>query len=212
MARTGGPGAKGVSAFLVEGDRPGIAFGANERKLGWHSQPTAMVHLDGCRVPASHRLGSEGDGFRIAMAGLDGGRVNIAACSLGAAQACLDLAIAHVGDRRQFDQKLAAFQSVRFSLADMATEIEAARLMVYRAAWLLDAGAADATVAAAMAKRFATDVGFAVVDRAMQLLGGYGYLADHAVERFFRDARAHRIVEGTNEIMRVVIARRLLGD
>lgn len=212
MARTGGPGAKGVSAFLVEGDRPGIAFGANERKLGWHSQPTAMVHLDGCRVPASHRLGSEGDGFRIAMAGLDGGRVNIAACSLGAAQACLDLAIAHVGDRRQFDQKLAAFQSVRFSLADMATELEAARLMVYRAAWLLDAGAADATVAAAMAKRFATDVGFAVVDRAMQLLGGYGYLADHAVERFFRDARAHRIVEGTNEIMRVVIARRLLGD
>jgi alkylation response protein AidB-like acyl-CoA dehydrogenase len=212
MARTGGPGAKGVSAFLVEGDRPGIAFGANERKLGWHSQPTAMVHLDGCRVPASHRLGSEGDGFRIAMAGLDGGRVNIAACSLGAAQACLDLAIAHVGDRRQFDQKLAAFQSVRFSLADMATELEAARLMVYRAAWLLDAGAADATVAAAMAKRFATDVGFAVVDRAMQLLGGYGYLADHAVERFFRDARAHRIVEGTNEIMRLVIARRLLGD
>jgi hypothetical protein len=212
MARTGGPGAKGVSAFLVEGDRPGIAFGANERKLGWHSQPTAMVHLDGCRVPTSHRLGSEGDGFRIAMAGLDGGRVNIAACSLGAAQACLDLAIAHVGDRRQFDQKLAAFQSVRFSLADMATELEAARLMVYRAAWLLDAGAAEATVAAAMAKRFATDVGFAVVDRAMQLLGGYGYLADHAVERFFRDARAHRIVEGTNEIMRLVIARRLLGD
>jgi alkylation response protein AidB-like acyl-CoA dehydrogenase len=212
MARTGGPGAKGVSAFLVEGDRPGIAFGANERKLGWHSQPTAMVHLDGCRVPASHRLGSEGDGFRIAMAGLDGGRVNIAACSLGAAQACLDLAIAHVGDRRQFDQKLAAFQSVRFSLADMATELQAGRLMVYRAAWLLDAGAAEATVAAAMAKRFATDVGFAVVDRAMQLLGGYGYLADHAVERFFRDARAHRIVEGTNEIMRLVIARRLLGD
>lgn len=211
MARTGGPGPKGISAFLVEADRPGISFGANERKLGWHSQPTAMVHLDGCRVPRANRLGAEGAGFKIAMAGLDGGRVNIAACSLGAAAACLDVSLKHVKDRRQFDQPLADFQSVQFTLADMATELEAARLLVYSAAQKLDAGAADATMAAAMAKRFATDIGFAVVDRALQLLGGYGYLEDHGVERYFRDTRAHRILEGTNEIMRLVIAKRLLS-
>ena len=211
MARTGGPGPKGISAFLVEGDRPGISFGANERKLGWHSQPTAMVHLDDCRVPRANRLGAEGTGFKIAMAGLDGGRVNIAACSLGAAAACLDVSLKHVKDRRQFDQPLADFQSVQFTLADMATELEAARLLVYSAAQKLDAGAADATMAAAMAKRFATDIGFAVVDRALQLLGGYGYLEDHGVERYFRDTRAHRILEGTNEIMRLVIAKRLLS-
>jgi len=212
MARTGGPGPKGISAFLVEGDRPGIGFGANERKLGWHSQPTAMVHLDKCRVPRANRLGEEGAGFQIAMAGLDGGRVNMAACSLGAAQACLETSLAHVKERRQFDQRLADLQSIQFTLADMATELEAARLLVFRAAQQLDAGAPDATMAAAMAKRFATDTGFAVVDRAMQLLGGYGYLKDHAVERFFRDTRAHRILEGTNEIMRLVIARRLLAS
>ncbi len=212
MARTGGPGPKGISAFLVERDRPGIGFGANERKLGWHSQPTAMMHLDKCRVPRANRLGEEGAGFRIAMAGLDGGRVNMAACSLGAAQACLATSLAHVKERRQFGQRLADLQSIQFTLADMVTELEAARLLVFRAAQQFDAGAPDATIAAAMAKRFATDVGFAVVDRAMQLLGGYGYLKDHAVERFFRDTRVHRILEGTNEIMRLVIARRLLAS
>jgi len=211
MARTGGPGAGGISAFVVAAGTPGLGFGAKERKLGWHSQPTAMVHLDGCRVPAGNRLGAEGDGFKIAMAGLDGGRVNIAACSLGAARACLELALAHVLERRQFGRPLAELQSVQFTLADMATELEAARLMVYRAAARLDAGAADATAAAAMAKRLATDTGFAVVDRALQLLGGYGYLRDHAVERFFRDARVHQILEGTNQIMRLIIARRLLA-
>lgn len=210
MARTGGERARGISAFLVESDRPGLAFGQNEKKLGWHSQPTAMVHLDGCRVPVTERLGAEGRGFELAMAGLDGGRINIAACSVGAARACLERSLAHVRDRRQFGAPLAALQSVQFTLADMATELDAARLMVHRAALKLDAGAADATMAAAMAKRFATDVGFSVVDRALQLLGGYGYLRDYAVERYFRDTRVHRILEGTNEIMRLVIARRLL--
>ena len=170
-----------------------------------------MVHLDGCRVPAANRLGAEGEGFGLAMAGLDGGRVNIAACSLGAARACLDQALAHVKERRQFGRPLADFQAVQFTLADMATEFEAARLLTLAAARKLDAGAADATAAAAMAKRFATDVGFQVVDRAMQLLGGYGYLADHAIERHFRDTRVHRILEGTNEIMRLVVARHLLA-
>jgi alkylation response protein AidB-like acyl-CoA dehydrogenase len=211
MARTGAEGARGISAFVVEKERPGLSFGRNERKLGWHSQPTAMVHLDGCRVPAANRLGAEGEGFGLAMAGLDGGRVNIAACSLGVARACLDQALAHVKERRQFGRPLADFQAVQFTLADMATELEAARLLTLAAARKLDAGAADATAAAAMAKRFATDVGFQVVDRAMQLLGGYGYLADHAIERHFRDTRVHRILEGTNEIMRLVVARHLLA-
>jgi alkylation response protein AidB-like acyl-CoA dehydrogenase len=170
-----------------------------------------MVHLDGCRVPAANRLGAPGEGFRLAMAGLDGGRINIAACSLGAATSCLERSLAYVQERRQFGAALASFQSVQFTLADMATELEAARLMVQRAALKLDAGAPDATMAAAMAKRFATDVGFSVVDRALQLLGGYGYLKDYAIERYFRDTRVHRILEGTNEIMRLVIARRLLG-
>ncbi len=212
MARTGGAGAGGISAFLVEHPSPGLTFGRQEQKLGWHSQPTAMVHLDGVRVPAAQRLGAEGQGFRLAMAGLDGGRVNIAACSLGAARACLDRSLAHVRGRRQFGQKLADFQAVQFALADMATELEAARLLTHQAARKLDRGAADATMAAAMAKRFATDVGFQVVDRALQLHGGYGYLRDHAIERYFRDTRVHRILEGTNEIMRLVIARRLLAD
>jgi alkylation response protein AidB-like acyl-CoA dehydrogenase len=210
MARTGKPGAKGISAFMVESDREGLGFGQNEKKLGWHSQPTAMVHLDRCRVPAANRLGAEGEGFKLAMAGLDGGRVNIAACSLGAARACLERSLAYVQERRQFGAALASFQSVQFTLADMATELEAARLMVHRAAMKLDVGAADATMAAAMAKRFATDVGFSVVDRALQLLGGYGYLKDYAIERYFCDTRVHRILEGTNEIMRLVIARKLL--
>jgi alkylation response protein AidB-like acyl-CoA dehydrogenase len=210
MARTGGEGAKGISAFLVERDRAGLGFGQNEKKLGWHSQPTAMVHLDGCRVPAANRLGAEGRGFALAMAGLDGGRINIAACSLGAARACLERSLAYVQERRQFGAPLAILQSVQFTLADMATELEAARLMVQKAALKLDAGAPDATLAAAMAKRFATDVGFSVVDRALQLLGGYGYLKDYAIERYFRDARVHQILEGSNQIMRLVIARKLL--
>jgi len=210
MARTGVAGAQGISAFLVESDRPGLSFGQNEKKLGWHSQPTAMVHLDGCRVPAANRLGAEGQGFALAMAGLDGGRINIAACSVGAARACLEQSLAYVQERRQFGAALACLQSVQFTLADMATELDAARLLVHRAALQLDKGAPDATMAAAMAKRFATDVGFSVVDRALQLLGGYGYLQDYAVERYFRDTRVHRILEGTNEIMRLVIARRLL--
>ena len=210
MARTGGQGAKGISAFLVESDRAGLGFGQNEKKLGWHSQPTTMVHLDGCRIPAANRLGAEGLGFALAMAGLDGGRINIAACSLGAARACLERSLTYVQERHQFGEPLASFQSVQFTLADMATELEAARLMVQRAALKLDAGAPDATLGSAMAKRFATDVGFSVVDRALQLLGGYGYLKDYEIERYFRDTRVHQILEGTNQIMRLVIARKLL--
>jgi alkylation response protein AidB-like acyl-CoA dehydrogenase len=210
MARTGGEGPAGITAFIVEAGTPGLGFGRREKKLGWNSQPTTAVILEGARVPAANRLGAEGEGFRIAMAGLDGGRVNIAACSLGAARACLELALAHVGQRRQFGRPLADFQALRFALADMATELEAARLMVHRAAASLDAGEADATMRAAMAKRFATDAAFAVCDGVLQLHGGYGYLKDLPVERFFRDVRVHRILEGTNEIMRLIIARRLL--
>jgi alkylation response protein AidB-like acyl-CoA dehydrogenase len=211
MARTGGPGPAGVSAFLVERGSPGLSFGAQEKKLGWKTQPTCLVNFDGCRVPADQRLGPEGDGFRIAMRGLDGGRVNIAACSLGAARASLEKALAYVQERRQFGQRIADFQNTQFQLADMATELEAARLMVWRAASMLDNVDPAATVACAMAKRFATDVGFAVIDRALQLHGGYGYIQDYEIERFLRDARVHRILEGTNEIMRVIIARRLLS-
>lgn len=212
MARTGGGGARGISCFLVENGAPGLSFGAQEKKLGWHSQPTAQVIFEDCRIPAANRIGAEGEGFRIAMAGLDGGRINIGACSLGAAQACLDRAVAHVKERRQFGRPLAEFQALQFRLADMVTELEAARLLLYRAAAKLDAGAADRTVAAAMAKRLATDVGFAVVNEALQLHGGYGYLRDYPLERHFRDVRVHQILEGTNEIMRVIIARHLLAD
>jgi alkylation response protein AidB-like acyl-CoA dehydrogenase len=212
MARTGGEGPKGISAFLVEKGMRGVSFGKRERKLGWHSQPTAMVHLEGVRVPAACRLGPEGSGFGFAMRGLDGGRVNIGACSLGAARACLELAIDHLGSRRQFGQPLAAFQGLQFRIADMATELEAARLMVRGAAAALDAGAADATMRCAMAKRFATDAGFAICNQALQLHGGYGYLRDYPVERFLRDVRVHQILEGTNEIMRLIVARKLLGS
>ncbi|HMR31211.1 MAG TPA: acyl-CoA dehydrogenase family protein [Geminicoccaceae bacterium] len=211
MARTGGQGAGGISALLVEKGTRGLGYGAPERKLGWKSQPTSMITFDGCRVPATNRLGEEGQGFKIAMRGLDGGRVNIAACSLGAARACLERSLAYVQERRQFGQKLADFQNTRFQLADMATELEAARLMVWRAATALDRDAADATVACAMAKRLATDLCFGIVDRALQLHGGYGYIQDYEIERFLRDARVHRILEGTNEIMRLIIARRLLA-
>ena len=211
MARTGGPGAGGISAFLIEKGTPGLGYGAQEKKLGWKSQPTSIVTFDGCRVPAANRLGEEGQGFRIAMHGLDGGRVNIAACSLGAARACLERSLAYVRERRQFGQRLADFQNTQFQLADMATELEAARLMVWRAAASLDRGAADATAACAMAKRLATDLCFGIVDRALQLHGGYGYIQDYEIERFLRDTRVHRILEGTNEIMRLIIARRLLA-
>ena len=212
MVRTGGEGPKGITALLVEKGTPGLSFGKRETKLGWNSQPTAAVIFEGCRVPVENRIGEEGQGFKIAMAGLDGGRVNIAACSLGGARACLELAREHLKTRKQFGKALAEFQALQFRLADMATDLEAARLMVWRAAAALDAKTADATLHAAMAKRFATDAGFRIVDQALQLHGGYGYLRDFPVERYLRDLRVHQILEGTNEIMRVIVARHLLGD
>ena len=210
MARTGGVGAKGVSAFVVEKDQPGVSFGAQERKMGWNAQPTAQVNLDGVRVPEANRLGGEGEGFRFAMAGLDGGRINIASCSLGGAQLALDTARDYLLTRKQFGQALAEFQALQFRLADMATELDAARLMVRRAAAALDARDPKATQYCAMAKRFATDTGFEVANQALQLHGGYGYLKDYPLERIVRDLRVHQILEGANEIMRVIIARELL--
>jgi hypothetical protein len=210
MVRTGREGPQGISCIVVERDAPGLSFGKQEKKLGWHSQPTAMVILENCRVPVGNRVGAEGEGFKIAMAGLDGGRLNIAACALGGARACYEKARTHMLERRQFGQRLADFQALQFRLADMATGLEAARLMVWRAAAMLDAGAPDATMACAMAKRFATDVAFEVCNDALQLHGGYGYIKDYEVERHLRDVRVHQILEGTNEIMRVIIARRLL--
>ncbi len=210
MARTGGPGAAGVSAFLVERDTPGLSFGANEHKMGWNAQPTRSVRMDGVRVPAAHRLGQEGEGFRMAMAGLDGGRLNIAACSLGGAQAALERTLAYMADRRAFGRTLTEFQALQFRLADMSTELEAARSIVWRAAAALDANAPDATMLCASAKRFATDAGFNVANQALQLHGGYGYLADYGIEKIVRDLRVHQILEGTNEIMRVIVARELL--
>jgi alkylation response protein AidB-like acyl-CoA dehydrogenase len=210
MARTGVAGPKGVSAFVVERDQAGVSFGAQERKMGWNAQPTAQVNLDEVRVPAANRLGAEGEGFRFAMAGLDGGRVNIASCSLGGAQLALDTAQAHLATRKQFGQPLSDFQALQFRLADMATELDAARLMVRRAAAALDARDPQATKHCAMAKRFATDACFEVANQALQLHGGYGYLKDFPLERIVRDLRVHQILEGTNEIMRVIIARELL--
>jgi alkylation response protein AidB-like acyl-CoA dehydrogenase len=212
MARTGGAGPKGISAIAVEKGSKGLFFGKQENKLGWNSQPTAMVIFEECEVPAANRLGAEGEGFKIAMQGLDGGRVNIAACSIGAARASMDAARDHLKTRQQFGRKLADFQALQFRLADMATSLDAARLLVHRAASALDAKSADASYQCAMAKRFATDAGFAVCDEALQMFGGYGYLKDYPVERHLRDARVHRILEGTNEIMRVLMARKLLGD
>jgi alkylation response protein AidB-like acyl-CoA dehydrogenase len=211
MARTGGDGPKGITAFAVPADADGISYGRNEEKMGWHSQPTRGVTFDGVRVPADHRLGAEGEGFRIAMKGLDGGRLNIAACSLGAAQGALDAARRYMGERRQFGKKLAEFQALQFKLADMATELVAARQMVHTAARKLDAGSHDATVWCAMAKRFATDAGFAICNDALQIHGGYGYIREYPVERLLRDCRVHQILEGTNEIMRVIVARHLLN-
>ncbi len=212
MVRTGGEGPSGVSCLLVEKDTPGFTFGAQEVKLGWKSQPTAQLNFQDCRVPKANLVGKEGDGFKIAMAGLDGGRLNIGACSIGAAQTCLDRAIDYMKDRKQFGRSLSEFQALQFRLADMATELEAARLLLYKAATAVDGKTADATKLAAMAKRLATDTGFKVVNDALQLHGGYGYLRDYPIERFLRDVRVHQILEGTNEIMRVIIARDLLKD
>ena len=209
MARTGGEGAKGVSAFVVEKGTEGLSFGANERKMGWNAQPTAQVNFDNCRVPALNRIGQEGEGFRFAMMGLDGGRLNIASCSLGGAQFALDTAKAYLETRNQFGRPLKDFQALQFKLADMATELEAARLMVRRAAHALDSQHPEATKLCAMAKRFATDAGFQVANDALQLHGGYGYLQDYPLERIVRDLRVHQILEGTNEIMRVIIAREM---
>jgi alkylation response protein AidB-like acyl-CoA dehydrogenase len=212
MARTGEPGARGISCFLVEKDNPGLGFGAQEKKLGWHSQPTAMVLLEECRVPVADRVGAEGQGFKIAMQGLDGGRLNIAACSLGGAQYCLDRTLVYMKERKQFGTRLADFQALGFRVADYATELEAARLMLYRAATAVDRREPPATRLAAMAKRFATDIGFDIVNGCLQLHGGYGYLRDHPIERVLRDLRVHQILEGTNEVMRLIISRDMLAN
>jgi len=212
MCRTGGPGAAGISALLVSADSPGIQYGKKEEKMGWNSQPTRTISFDNVRVPVSHLLGQEGEGFKIAMKGLDGGRINIAACSVGAAQGALTAAQRYMRERRQFGKPLADFQALQFKLADMATELVAARQMVRLAASRLDAAHPDATTFCAMAKRLATDIGFEVCNQALQIHGGYGYIREYPLERLLRDSRVHQIVEGTNEIMRVIIARRMLQD
>jgi alkylation response protein AidB-like acyl-CoA dehydrogenase len=210
MVRTGAEGPKGISCLVIEKDLPGVSFGANERKLGWHAQPTRAVTFDDVRVPASNLVGQEGEGFRFAMAGLDGGRLNIGACSLGGAQRCLDEAIAYTKGRKQFGTAVAEFQNTQFVLADMETELQAARCLLYVAAAKVTAGAPDKTRFAAMAKRLATDTGSSVVDRALQLHGGYGYLMDYPIERFWRDLRVHSILEGTNQVMRMIVGRELV--
>ena len=210
MARTGQDGPKGISTFVVEKDAPGLSFGAQERKMGWNSQPTAIVSFDDCRIPAENLLGKEGDGFRYAMMGLDGGRLNIAACSLGGARLALETAQQYVATRKQFGRPIGDFQNTQFKLADMATQLEAARLMVLRGAWAIDTGHPEKTKWCAMAKRLATDACFQIADEALQLHGGYGYLKDYPLERIVRDLRVHRILEGTNEIMRVITAREMM--
>jgi alkylation response protein AidB-like acyl-CoA dehydrogenase len=210
MARTGGEGAKGVSAFIVQKSDKGLSFGANEKKMGWNSQPTRQVIFEDVRIPASRRIGAEGDGFRFAMAGLDGGRLNIAACSLGGMQEALNKSLAYVKERKQFGQAISEFQATQFKLADMETETQTARATLYAAAQQLDAKAPDATRWCAMAKRYVTDTGSKVANDALQLHGGYGYLSDYGIERIVRDLRVHQILEGTNEIMRVIISRDLL--
>ncbi|WP_227998771.1 acyl-CoA dehydrogenase family protein [Nocardia australiensis] len=211
MARTGDAGARGISAFIVPADAPGISFGANEKKMGWNAQPTRQVILDAVRVPAANRLGVEGNGFRIAMNGLNGGRLNIAACSLGGGQAALDKTVSYLGERKAFGARLLDNTALQFQLADMRTSLEAARTLLWRAAAALDANADDKVELCAMAKRFATDAGFEVANKALQLHGGYGYLAEYGVEKIVRDLRVHQILEGTNEIMRVVVARAVVG-
>ena len=212
MVRTGEAGPRGISCLVVEKDMPGVSFGAPERKLGWHSQPTAQVNFDDVRVPAENLVGAEGEGFKIAMAGLDGGRLNIGACSLGGGQRCLDEAIIYTRGRSQFGKAIADFQATQFKLADMETDLQSARMLLYAAAARVSDGAPDKTRFAAMAKRLATDTGMTIADRALQLHGGYGYLMDYPVERFYRDLRVHQILEGTNEIMRVIISRELLRE
>ena len=212
MVRTGEAGAKGISCIVVEKDTPGLSFGAREKKLGWKSQPTAMVIFENCRVPVANRIGKEGEGFKIAMAGLDGGRLNIAACSIGGAQFCLDRTIEYMRERKQFGQRIADFQALGFRVADYASELEAARLMVRRAAAAVSNRESGATRLAAMAKRIATDTGFEVVNGCLQLHGGYGYLRDFPIERVLRDVRVHQILEGSNEIMRLIVSRELLGN
>jgi len=211
FARTGEEGANGVSAFAVMKDAPGLAFGANERKMGWNAQPTRQVIFENCRVPAGHLVGQEGRGFRFAMRGLDGGRVNIGACSLGAAWSALDKSRAYLFERTAFGRRIADLQALQFKIADMATELDAARLLIYRAADALDRADPQATMYSAMAKRMATDLAFGVCNEALQIHGGYGYLKDFGLEKLVRDLRVHQILEGSNEIMRVVIARRLLA-
>ena len=210
MVRTGVEGPKGISCLVVEKDTPGLSFGAPEKKLGWNASPTAQVVLDNVKVPVANRVGNEGDGFKFAMAGLDGGRINIGACSLGGAQRCLDEAVGYVKDRSQFGQAIAAFQNTQFQLADMATDLEAARALLYLAAAKVTSGAPDKSRFSAMAKKLATDSGSEIVDKALQMFGGYGYLKDYPIERFWRDLRVHRILEGTNEVMQMIIGRDLL--
>ena len=210
MVGTGKDGSDGISCFIIEKDTPGLSFGANEKKMGWNSQPTAQVIFEDCRVPVENRIGEEGEGFKFAMMGLDGGRLNIAACSLGTAQRAFDKALAYAKEREQFGQSIAGFQAMQFKLADMATELEAARLMLYHAAQSLDANDPQKTQKSAMAKRFVTDTCFNIANEALQIHGGYGYLKDYEVERMVRDLRVHQILEGTNEIMRVIISRGLL--
>ncbi|HCE2203684.1 TPA: acyl-CoA dehydrogenase family protein [Vibrio parahaemolyticus] len=212
MARTGEAGAKGVSAFVVPAQADGISYGRKEPKMGWNSQPTRAVTFDNVVIPASHLLGEEGQGFIFAMKGLDGGRINIATCSVGTAQQALNQATQYMQERKQFGKSLAQFQALQFKLADMATELVAARQLVRYAASKLDLGDSDATTYCAMAKRFATDVGFQICDQALQIYGGYGYIKEYPMERYFRDVRVHQILEGTNEIMRLIIARRLLSE
>jgi hypothetical protein len=212
MVRTGSDGPKGISTVLVEKGTKGLSFGANERKMGWNAQPTAIVNFENCRVSVSNRVGEEGEGFRFAMMGLDGGRLNIAACSLGTANAALKAALDYANERRAFGKRLNELDALKFKLADMATELEAARIMLYQAAWKLDNKTPDATRHCAMAKRFVTDVGFNVVNEALQIHGGYGYLKDYPLERMLRDVRVHQILEGTNEIMRVIVAKDMLKE
>ncbi|MEV4239975.1 acyl-CoA dehydrogenase family protein [Nocardia sp. NPDC049737] len=211
MARTGDAGARGISAFIVPADTPGISFGANEKKMGWNAQPTRQVILDNARVPAANMLGVEGNGFRIAMNGLNGGRLNIAACSLGGGQAALEKSVAYLAQRKAFNTRLLDNPALQFQLADMRTALEAARTLLWRAAAALDADADDKVELCAMAKRFTTDAGFEVANTALQMHGGYGYLAEYGVEKIVRDLRVHQILEGTNEIMRVVVARSVVG-
>jgi alkylation response protein AidB-like acyl-CoA dehydrogenase len=212
MARTGEEGAKGISTVLVEKGTDGLSFGANEKKMGWNAQPTAEVQFENCRLPATNLLGEEGNGFKYAMTGLDGGRLNIASCSLGAAQSALDKAVRYIQERKAFGKTLASFQALQFKLADMETELQAARTFLRQAAWKLDKQAPDATKFCAMAKQFTTDIAFKVANDALQLHGGYGYLAEYGIEKIVRDLRVHQILEGTNEIMRLIVSRHLLEE